>query len=369
MGSAACWHLARRGRRVLGIERFGIAHERGSSHGLTRIIRLAYHESPAYVALLRRAYALWREAEAASGEPLLFITGSLEGGLGGGEFLEGALASCREHGLPYEILDAAAIHGRFPGIDLPAGFRALYQPDAGFIASERAIRAHVRLARAAGAAIHEDERVVEWSPIAGGGVRVVTDRGSYEAGRMILSAGAWLADLLTALHEIAVPERNVAGWFLPGAPERFMPEAFPVTLMLDEGRGYYMVPTFEVPGVKIGLHHHLGESGTADGLSRAVTPADEAALRRFLARCMPQANGPLAALKACVYTNTPDEHFIIDTLPGNPDVVVASPCSGHGYKFASVVGEILADLATAGASRFDLSMFRLDRFRAGAVAP
>jgi sarcosine oxidase len=363
MGSAACWQLARRGRRVLGIERFSIPHEHGSSHGLTRIIRLAYHEGPAYVALLRRAYALWREAGEAAGEPLLFVTGSLEGGPGGGAYFDGALASCREHDLPHEILGAGAVNRRFPGMDLPAGFRALYQPDGGFIACERALLAHVAMARAAGADIREREAVLGWSPIAGGGVRVVTDRGAYEAGRLILSAGAWIADLLPSLRGVAVPERNVMGWFLPGTPERFMPGVFPVTLMLDEGRGYYMVPTFAVPGVKIGLHHHLRESGSADGLSRAASADDEAALRRFLARCMPQANGPLSMLKACVYTNTPDEHFIIDTLPGNEDVIVASPCSGHGYKFASVVGEILAELVTAGASRFDLSPFRLSRFR------
>ncbi len=362
MGSATCWQLARRGQRVLGLERFDIPNAMGSSHGLTRIIRLAYHESPEYVPLVQRAMALWREAGDVFGEPLMFTTGSLDAGPSGGAFFEGSLSACREHGLAHEILTAAEINSRFPGFSLPSDHHGLFQPDGGFIASERAIIAHVSLAQAAGAEIHARERVMEWSPIAGGGVRVVTDRGQYEAGRLVLSAGAWMGDLVPALRAVALPERQVLGWFQPADPARFMPSAFPVTILEVREGPYYLLPVWGGPGLKIGLHHHRGQRGPADTLSREVDAEDERLLRLCLARYLPEANGPTMALRACFYTVTPDEHFIIDTLPGHDEVIVASPCSGHGYKFASVVGEILAGLATDGRSPFDLSMFRLTRF-------
>ena len=362
MGAAACWHLARRGTRVLGLERFDIPHAHGSSHGVTRIIRLAYYESPAYVPLLRRAFALWRELGEAFGERLLHTTGSIDAGHEGSGVFEGSLASCREHDLAHEVMTGAEANRRFPGYRLPDDHRVLLQPDGGFVLSERAIVAHVTMAQALGADIRARETVLDWSPIAGGGVRVRTTRGSYEAGRLVLAPGAWIGDLVPALKPIAVPERQVLGWFQPGDPAKFAPDAFPVlNLMVEEGR-YYLLPIWGVPGLKIGLYHHLGETGAADAISRDVTREDEAVLRRCIGRYFPQADGPTMALHACMFTNTPDEHFIIDTLPGNADVVVASPCSGHGYKFASVVGDIVADLATTGTSRFDLSMFRMDRF-------
>jgi sarcosine oxidase len=362
MGAAACWQLARRGQRVLGLERFDIPHAQGSSHGVTRIIRLAYYENPAYVPLLRRAYELWREASQAAGEALLITTGSLDSGPAESDVFRGSLESCGRHGLAHEVLTGRQVNARHPGYCLPEDFAAVFQPDGGFVLSERAIVAHATMAMAAGAEIHAREQVLDWSPIAGGGVRVATTRGSYEAGRLVLSPGAWIGDLVPALKPIAVPERQVLGWFQPAHPERFMPDAFPVlNLLVEEGR-YYLLPIHGVPGLKIGLYHHLEERGHPDRLSREVTDADEQVLRRCIARYFPDADGPLMTLKSCLFTNTPDEHFIIDTLPDHPEVVVVSPCSGHGYKFASVVGEIVADLATTGTSRFALRMFSLARF-------
>jgi sarcosine oxidase len=362
MGSAACWQLARRGQRVLGLERFDVPHAYGSSHGVTRIIRLAYYEGPDYVPLLKRALTLWREASKAFGEPLMVTTGSLDAGPPDSDVVAGSLNSCRVHDLDHEILGGAEVNARHPGYRLPEDFLAVAQPEGGFVLSERAIVAHATMAMAAGAEIHAREKVLEWSPIAGGGVRVVTTRGAYEAGRLVLSPGAWIGDLVPALKPIAVAERQVLGWFQPDDPAKFAPSAFPVlNLLVEEGR-YYLIPIHDVPGLKIGLYHHLGECGHADDLSRDVTLEDEAVLRRCIARYFPGADGPVMALHTCMFTNTPDEHFIIDTLPGQPEVIVASPCSGHGYKFASVVGEIIADLAATGGSRFDLSMFRLGRF-------
>ena len=361
MGSAACYQLARRGSRVLGIERHGIPHPHGSSHGLTRIIRLAYHESPAYVPLVRRAMMLWLETGDRFGEPLLFTTGSLDLGPGGGAFFSGSLAACREHDLTHEVLTAHEINHRFPAFRVPHDHAGLLQPNGGFVASERAIVAHAEMAKAAGAGIHTQESVLDWTPIAGGGVQVRTDCGTYDAGRLIVSAGAWLGDLVPALAPVAVAERQVLGWFEPQAPAHFLPDRMPVTiLMVDEGP-YFALPIWGAPGVKIGLHHHRFERGRAGDLQRDPDADDEALLRVCL-HYMPDADGPLVRMASCLYTNTPDEHFIIDTLPGNEDVIVASPCSGHGYKFASVIGEILADMAIGARPRFDLSMFSLARF-------
>jgi sarcosine oxidase len=335
----------------------------GSSHGLNRIIRLAYFEHPNYVPLLRRAYELWRETEQLAGEQLLFVTGGLDAGHPDGRVVKGSLKACREHALPHELLTSAELTRRFPGYRLPADYVGVYQPEGGFVASERAIMAHATLAVAAGAEIHAREKVVAIEP-KGGRVVVVTDLARYEAGHVILSAGAWVSDLLPDLAETAVPERQVLGWFQPKRPELFAPAVFPVSNLLTDVGHYYQFPSWGIPGFKIGLYNHLHEHGHADRLSREATPADEEVLRRAVRAFFPDADGPTLRLAVCLFTNTPDEHFLIDRLPSHPEIVVASPCSGHGFKFASVIGEILADLATTGSSRLDLSLFRYERLRA-----
>ena len=363
MGSAACWHLARRGVRVLGLERFDIPHAMGSSHGFNRIIRLGYFEDPSYVPLLRRAYENWRELETRFGEQLMFITGSVDAGPAGSRMVEGSLRACREHGLPHEALSGRELKRRAPGYELPDAHVAVLQGDGGFISAERAIVAHVSLAQAAGADIHAREPVLGWDTTASG-VRVETERGTYEAGRLVVAAGSWMGDFVPGLRNVAVPERQVLGWFQPLEPELFTPERFPVFNMEVGDAKFYGFPAWHVPGFKIGRWHHLGETGQADVLSREVTLRDEAVLRECVVRCFPKANGPTMGLRACFFTNTPDEHFIIDTLPDQPQVIVASPCSGHGFKFCSVVGEVLADFVTAGRSSFDLGLHTFRRFAA-----
>lgn len=362
MGAQTCYQLAKSGHRVLGLERFDIGHTMGSSHGVNRIIRLAYFEHPSYVPLLRRAYQLWREEEAAFGEQLLYITGSLDIGPGGSAVIAGSLESCRLHGLPHEHLDAASVMRRFPGYVLPEGYEAVYQGDGGFVASERAIVAAATLALSHGATIRAREPILEYAPLPGGGVRVRTTRQTYEAGRLVLTSGGWIGDHVPALAKISVPERQVIGWFQPKRPEHFKLGAFPVSNLKSTNGHFYQFPVWSVPGFKIGLYHHLQEHGAAETLSREPTPRDEEALREGLRQHFPDADGDCLALRACLFTNTPDEHFILDTLPGFPEVVIASPCSGHGYKFASVVGEILAGMATDRKPEHDISLFRLDRF-------
>lgn len=365
MGAATAWQLARRGVRVLGLERFDIPHAMGSSHGTNRIIRLAYFEHPSYVPLLRRAYELWRELEAAAGEKLLFVTGGVDAGPEASRLVTGSLEACRLHDLPHELVDARELARRHPGYRIPAGDVAVLQPDAGFVMSERAIVAFAGLALEAGAELRAREAMLGWEPTSGGGVRVTTTRGTYEAGRLVLSTGAWMGEHVPALAGKAVPERQVLGWFQPKVPAHFRLGACPVGIVAHEGTHYYQFPVHGVPGFKLGVYHHLFERGPADALSREPNEADEALLRRALRAIFPDADGPTLALKACLFTNTEDEHFVIDALPEAPQVLVASPCSGHGFKFAPVIGEALADLATRGATAHDLGLFGLARLSAG----
>jgi len=367
MGSATCYALAQRRKRVLGIERFGIPNGMGSSHGYTRIIRLAYYEDPSYVALLRRAYERWRELQAAAGEQLLHITGSIDAGTPDSWVFKGSLESCLLHELPHQVLTARELHTRFPGYALPDEMLALLQPEGGFLAPERCIVAHVTGAQALGAEIHGWEQVLEWEPL-GDGVRVQTNRDTYEADSLVLSTGAWIGDLVEELAGKAVPERQVLAWLQPVRPEYFQPSTFPVfNLSVEEGR-FYGFPAFTVPGFKLGRYGHLGESGPVDSIDRSVHDRDEQILRQFASRYFPDGCGPTMNLDTCLFTNTEDHRFVIDVHPEYSQVSIASPCSGHGFKFASVVGEIMADLSLDGTTRHDIDMFRLERFDQAASA-
>jgi sarcosine oxidase len=360
MGSAALYHLARRGRKCLGLERFDIPHERGSSHGITRIIRLAYYEHPSYVPLLRRAYELWRDLEKEAGVQLLHITGSVDAGPADSRVFEGSRASCEEHDLPYQVLSSRELTARFPAYRLPTETMAVFQPDGGFLIPELCVSYHVILAQARGAEVHARERVQGWEP-GTSGVTVTTDRARYEADRLIISTGPWIAESVPALKGKACPERQVLAWLQPRVPALFQPAAFPVfNLAVPEGR-YYGFPVFGIPGFKFGRYHHRNEQTDPDEADRVCHPEDERILREFAEQYFPDGAGSTLSLHTCLFTNTLDEHFVIDLLPGHPQVVVASPCSGHGFKFASVIGEILADLAESGVSRGNISLFRIGR--------
>lgn len=360
MGSAVCYQLAKRGKRVLGLERFDIPHDLGSSHGYTRIIRLAYYEHPSYVSLLRRAYELWDEIEQRTGEKILYKTGSIDAGPADSWVFKGSLRSCVEHDLPHEVLTGLELSERFPGYQIPHEMLAVYQPDGGFLLPERSTVAFVNAAQSLGAEIHGREQVLEWQPV-GDGVRVVSDRAEYYADRLVITAGSWDSTLLPFLNGLAIPERQVLAWLQPERPELFTPEIFPVfNLLVDEGR-YYGFPIFGVPGFKFGKYHHFEEQGPPESLSREVTREDEAMLREFAARYFPAGAGPTMTLKSCMFTNSPDKHFIIDLHPQYPQVSFAAAFTGHGYKFASVIGEIMADLAERGNCRHDIRLFSLAR--------
>jgi sarcosine oxidase len=334
----------------------------GSSHGISRIIRLPYYEDPAYVALLYRAYELWHDIEAVTGQTVLVTTGSLDGGPEDGEVFQGALRSARLHKMDHTVLTGAEVNARFPGYRLPAAHRLILQPKGGLIASERAIIAHVNAAQAEGAHIHARERVLGWEARPGGeGVTVTTEKSRYEAARLVITAGAWMGELAAPLRGLAIAERQVLAWLQPLRPELFTTERFPVfNLSVEEGR-YYGFPVYEVPGFKFGRYHHLEETGAPDDLRRDPDAADETLLRAFGERYFPEGSGATMALRSCMFTNTPDEHFVLDKHPEYSQVVLASPCSGHGYKFCSVIGEILADLAIKGETQHDIGFLRLNR--------
>ena len=278
---------------------------------------------------------------------LLHITGSIDAGPPNSLTFEGSRRSCEEHGLAHEVSTSAELSRRFPGYHLPSETLAVLQPDGGFLLPERCIVAHVRAAQALGAEVRAREAAIDWRP-RGDGVEVRTERGVYTAGSLIVTAGAWAGGLIDRLAGLAVPERQVLAWFQPREPALFGPERCPVfNLEVDEG-SYYGLPVFGVPGFKVGRYHHLGERVDPDRMDRQPHPADEAPLRAFVERYFPAAAGPTMALKTCLFTNSPDEHFILDRHPEHPQVAFLAGCSGHGFKFCSVIGEILADLALTG---------------------
>jgi sarcosine oxidase len=365
MGSAALHHLARRGKRVLGLERYAPGHDRGSSHGRTRIIRLGYFEHPSYVPLLRRAYALWRELEQASGRALLHITGIAEIGLPEGALVRGTLAAARIHGLRHEVLTAAELTRRFPALRLPTEHVAVVQPDGGYLKVEPSIAAQIALAASAGAEVRSGETVRTIEP-RGDTVRIVTERRSLDAGAAIVAAGPWMPSLLPRLATKLRATREVMGWFEITDADPFLAGRCPVFIIESRHGMHYGIPPDGAQGVgagiKVAKHHHRDEIVDPDTYDRTVSAQDEALIRAAIADYLPAANGRLLAAQTCLYTMTPDGHFLIDRLPGAPNIIVASPCSGHGFKFAPVVGEILADLATTGTTAHDIARFSLHRF-------
>ena len=360
MGSAATYHLAQRRQRVLCLDQFDVPSGLGASAGVNRIIRLAYAEHPNYVPLLRRAYELWRDLERIVDERLLVITGGIDAGPDDGEIVTGSLRSCQEHNIPHEILSATDLHRRFPGYKLANEAMAVYQPDGGFLMSERCVVSYLNAGLALGAEVHGRERVRGWEIIPEG-VQVTTELDRYEARALVLTAGPWTALAVPALAPVIAVERQVLLWASPLTSSYFRPERFPVFNMETPQGRFYGFPVYHVPGFKIGKYHHRRQQVDPDSVDRDGHPEDEAILREAIRRYFPEANGPTLAMKVCLFSNTPDEHFIIDYAPGTLNVVIAAGFSGHGFKFCSVVGEILADFVLQRSSPFDLKLFRLDR--------
>ena len=362
MGSAALYHLARRGGRVCAVERFGIAHDRGSSHGDTRIIRKAYMEHPDYVPLLHRAYALWEELEAEEAGELLARVGLLVAGDPNAEAMQGQAACYQAHDLPHESLDAAAIATRYPSLALPAEWSGFYDPLGGFLWVEEGVRRHVALAQKHGAQIYPGESMLSWRR-EGDGVVVETERRCLLATRLVLTAGAWAVPELCRLGVAAQVVRKVQLWYQGRGVEQYARGAFPCFFMADGAHYFYGFPA-EVPwGLKV-AEHNVSHDPVADPLqlNRALTAGDQRAVLDFLARFFPALQPVLSKYAACMYSLTPDKHFVLDVHPECPAVVLGAGFSGHGFKFAPVVGEILAELALEGDTNHPIEFLRLSRF-------
>jgi sarcosine oxidase len=367
MGSATLYQLAKRGASVLGIDRFAPPHAMGSSHGKSRIIRQAYFEDPCYVPLVQRAYECWAQLEAESGTALFQQTGGLMIGDPSSEVITGTLRSAREHTLPHQVLTTAEIRARFPAFSPRPQDIGVFEDRAGILAPERAIAAFLGLARAPkggrAAALHTNETMRSWRAI-DGGVEVATDVGVYRADRLVLTVGAWAKQILAELSLPLTVQRNVLYWFTPlQQAEHFTPAHFPIFLQeLESGIAWYgFADTGD--GVKLALHQY-GQTVDPDAPRTPVSADEVAFMRSLIAQHMPHANGALRDSATCFYTNTPDGHFVVDIHPECPAVVVASPCSGHGFKFASALGEVLADLASGQKPVFEIEPFSLARFAA-----
>ncbi len=363
MGSATLYHLARRGLRVLGLEQFGSGHRLGSSHGDSRIIRETYFEHPLYVPLVQRAHRLWRDLEEKSGEALMTITGGLMIGPPDGSVVSGALRSAAKHNLPHAILSPEEVHDQFPAFRLDRGLIAVLDERAGFLNPDACDSAHLALAQNEGAAVHFNEPLIDWK-VSGDTVTVTTTAATYTADRLVLAAGAWNGDLVPGLELPLAVERQAVFWFDPGTDDQLYDKAqFPIYAYEYRADnityGFPRLPR----GVKASVMHAGETALNPDEVNRIVDESEVNPLRAALRPVLPAlSEAPVRESDVCLFTNTPDHDFIIDFHPFFPQVLISSPCSGHGFKFASAIGEIQADLLTKGKTDFDLSPFRVNRW-------
>jgi sarcosine oxidase len=358
MGSAAAYHLASRGQRVLGLEKFTPAHSLGSSHGGSRIIRQSYFEDPAYVPLLLRAYELWEQLARDSEREVYRLTGGLFIGPPDCLTVAGSLRASRQWDLPHELLDGRDVAARFPNFTPATGDVALYEDKAGFARPEMTVQAHIDLAELTGAELHFGEPVLDWSETAGGGVQVSTERGSYTAGQLVICPGAWAPQLLAEFGIPITIERQVLYWLDPvGGTAPFVDHP----IFIDEnarGEQIYGFPAIDGPhgGVKVAFFRK-GIVCTPETIDRTVSDQEIAEMRGRVTELLPALDGTCVHSATCMYSNTPDEHFVIARHPDSANVTVACGFSGHGFKFVPVVGEILADLAIDGATGHPISLF------------
>jgi sarcosine oxidase len=362
-GSAAAAALAGRHLRVLGLERFGPGESLGSSGGWSRMIRIAHYEHPWLVPFATDSWDRWLDLERETSTSLLTETGGLYGGPSGSSIVAGAQESAGGHGVSYELLDAAEIHRRWPVLEPADGTIAVLESRAGTIRIDRALAACREVARRAGASLEFGRRVVDWRAATGGGFEVETDDGQVVGGaHLVLTAGPWIGGLVPDLHLPLSIEREIPMWFRPTVdPATVGADRLPIWVLRDDDTTFYGIPHDPELGLKVSIHH-WGTFVDPDTVERVVGDAEVERVRGFLRRRMPAANGALENAKVCLYTNTPDQTFVIDRHPVAPGVAFASACSGHGFKFAPVIGEILADLVTDGSTAWPIVPFRAARF-------
>ena len=349
IGSAALYHLAARGVRSIGLDRFPTAHNRGSSHGQTRLIRQAYFEHPDYVPLLLRSYQLWRELEKTVGRTLLVENGLLLGGPVQGAVLQGVQRSAAIHNLSIERISPAETTARWPSIRLPQAWEAIYEARAGYLFVEECVRAHIEAAIGAGAHIRHGVTVRSWQSVAGGGVVVRTDGDHYTADRLVLAPGSWAADLLN-LPAISLRVLRKSLFWYAAEPAMHTAQNFPCFAFDDPNGFTYGFPAIDARGVKIAEHTGGKPVHNPLQIDRTIDPAEQQRVEQVLADYLPGKVRKRTSHEVCLYTMSRDSHFLVGPHPDHPCVAIAAGFSGHGFKFASVMGEILADLATGNAS-------------------
>jgi len=361
MGSAAAWRLAQAGHSVIGFDRFGPAHDQGSSHGESRIIRQAYFESPEYVPLSLRAYELWRELEAVSGKALLHITGGLMIGSPESEVFKGSLKSAQTWDLPHQVLDANQIHKSWPVFHPQDHHCALYEERAGVLAVEDCVQSMLDQAIAGGAQLHFHTAVTHWR--GGQGFTVHTEKGPYQAKRLILCPGAWSSDLLQTQLPLTV-ERLVLHWFQPRIHiTPFLPQNLPIHIWELDSCSFYGMAALNQgrDGVKTAFHD-VKTSCTPATINRIVSEREKVEMASYIQKYIPEMNGGHLCAKTCMYTSTPDAHFILGQHPQQAQAYMACGFSGHGFKFGPVIGQILAELAIKGTTQLPIDIFNPKRF-------
>lgn len=360
MGSAAAAHLARRGLRTLGLEQFSLGHALGSSHGHTRVIRRAYFEHPDYVPLLHAAYELWRELETESGAKLMVLNGLMMAGGFDSALIAGSITAARDHGLPLEVLKPDEARARFTGFAFSDDMRVLFDPGGGFLHVERGVQAHLDSARDHGATLIDNQAVRTWTSD-GDAVQVSTEGATYDASALVICAGAWAGRLLAELGLKLAVERAAMGWFRPVDDAYQLKDGCPVFAFETPGGFFYGTPQFDERGAKVAEHRGLAPIPDPDRLDRRPTAADLAPVQRFIPLYLPGLIPVPLDQAVCMYTMSPDSHFIVDTHPQYANVHFAAGFSGHGYKFAPIMGAILADRVERGATDYPAGFLRLQR--------
>ena len=369
MGSATCYFLAKRGYKVLGLEQFDISHEFGSHAGQSRIIRKAYFEHPDYVPLLERAYKNWNDLEQETGEELYFKTGLLYAGTSNNEMIKGVKQSAALYNIELEQLNNADTVKRFPQFLFPRNFEILFEPEAGFLPPERSIRLYASQAKKNGATINTNEKVIGWKKD-GTNIVVKTDKNSYQCNKLIITTGAWAGKMIPGFSDKIKVTRQFVAWIKTKDDMQFALNNFPCWMVGDDEKHgcYYGFPLLdtkkfgEPAGLKL-AHHFPKEVTDPDKVDRQATETDIQNLKYCLDKYLPGVFDSVLHTKICLYGNSPDENFIIDKLPGyEENVSVACGFSGHGFKFASVIGEILADLAIEGKSELPIKFLNAKRF-------
>ena len=360
-GSSTAYHLASRGIDVIGIDQFHPPHAMGSSHGPSRIFREAYREGPGYVPMLQRARELWNRLNRDFEKRSFQVTGGLFMGEPNGDAMTGIQKTSMVHNIETHVLTPDDVRRRYPVFRIPDGWQAIYEPNQGAVFPEVAVEAHLSLAAKAGADLRFDEPVESWTSTSAG-VKVSTATGEYEADRLVLTPGAWMPEMV---RELTLPLKveRVSLWMVkPRAnADLFVAGKCPnAAWELGENYPLYIQPDFGT-GVKFALDHH-GTTTTAETISRTITSEDREKVFRQIRRFVPDLEGEVLDSVVCMYTNTPDLKFILDHHPMYPNVIIGSACSGHGFKFSAVIGEILSDLAIEGSSRLDLDKFKINRF-------